>query len=181
MSEYQLMTRFSVLAYVLAISGCSSLGDITPGKAQTITIESDPPQATVLANGADLGTTPLTINPSDVFRSGFSSGGESLLGYSFVGKLIVKKPGCKEFATEVDDNILSRDINVKLECDPDYRPPSPAVTTVPVAPAMAAPAPVQAMPATAEERLLRIDALHKKGLISSEEREKLRQRVLDTL
>jgi len=181
MSAYRFMTRFPVFLCAAAISGCGSLGDITPGKAQTITIESDPPQATVLANGADLGTTPLTIKPSDVFRSGFASGGEGLLGYRYVGKLIVKKPGCKEFATEVDDNLLSRDIKVKLECDPDYRPPSPPVTTVPAAPAVTAPEPVQAIPATAEERLLRIDTLHRKGLISSEERQKLRQRVLDTL
>ena len=98
-----------------------------------------------------------------------------MLTYRYKGKLVVKKPGCNDYVTEVDDNLLSRDISVKLECDPDYRPP--------VAPTAATPTPVvqETIPASAEERLLRIDALHKKGLINDDEHRTLRQKVLDTL
>jgi hypothetical protein len=177
------------MTWALFLSGCSSLGDIAPGSKQTITIKSDPPQATVLADGTEIGITPLTFNPADAFRTGFTGGGNELLAYRYVGKLTVKKPGCTEYVTEVDDNILSKDIDVKLECDPDYRPPSAPAATVPSAPTVTAPATpgvaasdaLSSMPASAEERLQRIETLHEKGLISDIEHRELRQRVLDTL
>jgi hypothetical protein len=37
------------------------------------------------------------------------------------------------------------------------------------------------IPASAEQRLLRIESLHEKGLVSDEEYQRLRKRVLDTL
>jgi hypothetical protein len=177
------------IAWMLSISGCSSLGDLAPSSKQTITIHSDPAQATVLADGTEIGITPLTFNPADAFRTGFTGGDNELLAYRYVGKLKVKKSGCTDYVTEVDDNILSKDIDVKLECDPDYRPPSAPAATVPSAPTVTAPATpgvaapdaLSSMPASAEERLQRIDALHKKGLINSDEYQELRQRVLDTL
>jgi hypothetical protein len=135
--------------------------------------------------------TPLVIKPNEVFQARFTTGGSDADGifvYRYVGTLAVKKPGCKPYTTQVNDNILSRDIHVKLECDPDYRP----VEAQPVAPApaavpSAAPAPtpterkaVQPI-GSAEERLQRIENLYKKGLLRDEEYRTLRQRILDTL
>jgi len=165
-----------VLFFILVTGGCSSLGESFSGNRETITIRSEPSQAIVLADGAEIGTTPLTFKPGDAFRAGVTTSGSGILAYRYLGKLMVKKPGCKDYLTEVDDNILSKDIDVKLECDPDYRPLS-----VPAAPAVTAPDPLPSMPASAEERLQRIDALREKGLISDVEHRKLRQRVLDTL
>jgi len=207
MQTHRLTTLLVSTACVFHLTGCSSLGESFSGGGQTITIRSEPPQATVLADGTDIGTTPLTFKPADAFRSGFSSGKEGLLAYHYVGKLIVKKPGCKDFVTRVDDNILSKDIDVKLECDPNYRPPAPPAAVAPAVPATAAPATQPAMPAStaapatqpampastaapaaqpampanAVERLQRIEALHDKGLISDSEYRDLRKRVLDTL
>jgi hypothetical protein len=64
-------------------------------------------------------------------------------------------------------------LHIKLECDPDYQPPAAPVESVPK--------PQQVMPASAEERLQKINALHEKGLISDDEYRQLRQRVLDSL
>ncbi|MDX1697600.1 MAG: PEGA domain-containing protein [Thiohalobacterales bacterium] len=175
MQTQHITTAVAGLACLLAMSGCSTLG----GDRQTITIRSEPPQATVLADGTDLGTTPLTFKPADAFRTGVTTGGEGILAYRYIGKLTVKKPGCKDFVTEVDDSILSKDIDVTLECDPDYRPPASAAPA-PQQPAAPAARPA-AMPTTAEERLQRIESLHDKGLISDGEYRELRQRVLDTL
>ncbi len=162
-----------ITVWTLATTACSSLGDIADGGQPDIAVDSDPSQATVIADGVELGVTPLTFNPSDVFRAGFTGGSDGLLAYRYVGKLTVRKPGCTDYVTEVDDNILSKDIDIKLECDPDYQPPAAAVVSEPET--------HQVMPASAEERLQKINDLHKKGLVSDDEYRQLRQRVLDTL
>jgi hypothetical protein len=159
------------------LGGCGSMGEITIG--------SDPVNATVLADGVEIGVTPLTFSPSDAFRSGFTGGDSGLIAYRYLGKLMVRKPGCKDYVTEVNDNLLSKDIHVKLECDPDYRPPAaqPASAPQPASTAQPATAPQQHtdMSASVEERLLRIESLHEKGLVTDEEYRQLRKRVLDTL
>lgn len=173
MHAIPLRTLPLVVIWTLSMSGCSGLGGLAPGGQPDITVASDPSQATVIADGVELGATPLTFNPSDAFRAGFTGGDDGLLVYRYTGKLIVKKAGCKDSVTEVDDNILSKNMHIKLECDPDYQPPA--------APVVSVPKPQLVMPASAEERLQKIDALHKKGLISDDEYRQLRQRVLDTL
>ena len=167
----------------LLVYGCSSLGGISSSGSQQIRLVSDPAGATAFADGNEIGITPFTFTPGDAFRSGFASSDSAIVGYRYVGKLSVKKPGCRDYLTEVDDNLLSKDIHVQLECDPDYQPVAQPVA----APATAAPATrtaPQAAPATAdnpEQRLLQIEKLHDKGLLSDEEYRQLRQRVLDTL
>jgi hypothetical protein len=179
MQRHHISTPLALLVCIASIGGCSSLGESFSGNRQTITIRSEPPQATVLADGAEIGATPLTFKPGDAFRAGITTEGDGILAYRYIGKLTVKKPGCKDYVTEVNDNILSKDIDVKLECDPDYRPPAPQ----PAASPGAAPTPAvqPTMPASAAERLQRIEALHDKGLITDTEHRELRQRVLDTL
>ncbi len=180
----------SALLITITLAGCSSFGGGDNGNGQQITINSDPQDATVLANGAEIGITPLTINPGDHFRASFTSGGSSggFIVFRYVGTLAIKKPGCKDYSTQVNDNILSKDIDVKLECDPNYR--AAAVqsetsdqATAPAAnPAPTAPAKQPELTAgDAEERLLRIESLHDKGLLSDEEYKSLRKRVLDGL
>ena len=185
MQRHRISTLVVISLCTALFAGCSSLGDSYSGDRNTITIRSEPSQATVLANGAEIGTTPLTFKPGDAFSAGFAGGKDSLLSFRYKGKLVVKKPGCKDYLTEVDDNILSKDIDVKLECDPDYRPPAPQPAAIPSSQPAAAPAPQPAaqpaMPASAADRLQRIEGLHDKGLISDTEYRELRQRVLDSL
>ena len=180
----------AILLTTVTLAGCSSYGGGTAGNGRQITINSDPQDATVLANGDEIGITPLSINPGNHFRASFTSGGSSggLLVFRYVGTLAVKKPGCKDYSTQVDDYILSKDIDVKLECDPAYRP----VAAQPVTPAPAAAPAAVATPAApvkqpdltsgnAKERLLRIESLYEEGLLSDDEYLSLRKRVLDGL
>ena len=183
----------------LSLCGCSGYGGGTSGSHREITIESDPQHATVYAEGTEIGLTPLVIRPDEVFQARFTMGDSDtggIVAFRYVGMLAIKKDGCKSYATQVDDNILAQDIHVKLECDPTYSadkalPPPPEQAPVnrdlqsdrltsDRAPAskdvqMTEPA------GDAEERLLRIESLYKKGLLSEEEYQTLRQRVLDTL
>lgn len=192
------------LLIATSLSGCGGFGGDLLENRQQITIDSDPQNAAIYAEGVKIGMTPLAIKPAEVFQARFTSGGgdsDGIVAYRYVGTLSVKKPGCKPYSTQVNDNILSKDIHVKLECDPNYRSvevqpaaPAPAPAAAPPAAAPpAAPAPAAAPPpsppertpvqptGSAEERLLQIESLHQKGLLSEEEYRTLRQRVLDTL
>ena len=175
----------------LALSGCSGFGGNLLENRQQITIDSDPQRATVFAEGVNIGMTPLVIKPNEVFQARFTGGDTETGGlfvYRYVGTLAVKKPGCKPYITQVNDNILSRDIHVKLECDPDYQaveaqptvPQPAAVPSAEPAPSSAGPKAVQPT-GSAEERLQRIENLYNKGLLRDGEYRTLRQRVLDTL
>lgn len=154
----------------LLLSGCSGLGGGTSPGGHRIALVTEPPGATVYADGNEIGTTPLDFSPGEHFRAGFVGSENAIMGYRYIGKLAVKKPGCRDYLTEVDDSLLSKDIHVQLECDPDYRPAEPVNTRQPSATAQ-----------SAEQRLRRIRDLHDEGLLSDEEYRQLRQRVLDTL
>jgi hypothetical protein len=179
------------LLIATSLSGCSGFGGDLLENRQQITIDSEPQAASVYAEGVEIGMTPLAITPGEVFQARFTSGSgdsDGIVVYRYVGTLSVKKPGCKPYSTQVNDNILSKDIYVKLECDPNYRP----AEVQPASPAHASTSPAASAPETpesrsiqptgnAEERLQRIESLYKKGLLSEEEYRTLRQRVLDTL
>jgi hypothetical protein len=191
-TPYRLHVSFwGSLLIVATLVGCSGYGGGLLESRQQITIDSAPQNASVYAEGVEIGMTPLVIKPGEVFEARFTGGDTQtggLLVYGYVGTLSVKKTGCKAWSTQVNDNILSKDIHVELECGPDYQavevqPAAPAPVAVPSdvsAPTSPASRPLQPS-ASAEERLQRIESLHRKGLLSDEEYKALRQRVLDTL
>lgn len=155
-----------LLTAVAVLSGCASTGSSTEAQTGRITITAAPAGAIAYADGTELGATPLTIVPGNHFRSGFVG-----FSYRYVGKLSIRKPGCETWSTEVNDAILAKDIHAKLKCDPNYQP-------------AAAPPAQPAGTATGDqsiERLERIEALRKKGLISEEEYKHLRARVIEKL
>lgn len=161
------MKWIALLAGATVLPGCVSMsGNSSDSYGGRIKITSEPAGAMAYADGIELGATPLQIVPGNHFRSGFVG-----FSYRYVGKLSIKKPGCETWSVEVNDYILSKDVHAKLKCDPNYQPPAaqPAAGTV---------APAQD---TAVERLERIEALRKKGLISEDEYKQLRTRVLEKL
>ena len=162
-----------LLAAVTVFSGCAGMGASSESQTGRIKIMSEPAGAIAYADGAELGATPLEIVPGDHFRSGFAG-----FSYRYIGKLSIKKPGCETWSTEVNDYILSKDVHAKLKCDPNFRPASAA------APSAGGPSDSMSNPSSGDqtiERLERIEALHKKGLISDEEYKQLRARIIDKL
>jgi len=163
----------ALLAAVTVFSGCASTGESSETQTGRIRIISEPAGAMAYADGAELGATPLEIVPGDHFRSGFVG-----FSYRYFGKLSIKKAGCETWSTEVNDNILSKDVHAKLKCDPNFRPAATA------APAAGGPSDSMSNPSSGDptiERLERIETLHKKGLISDEEYKQLRARIIDKL
>lgn len=153
-----------ILAAVAALGGCSKVVK----ERRTTTIDSTPSGAAVLASGVKLGVTPLTIHPDEVFPPRFVG-----FEYRAAGTLSLEKPGCKSYTRQVDDAVLSRDIHVDLECDPDFRPPAAGSKSVE--------SPVESATDTFAIRLQRLQSLHEQGLITTEEYRRLRQKILDQL
>lgn len=189
-----------ILPYLTA---CSGYGGSSRDGGR-ITITSSPPGATILAEGNEIGTTPMRIRPGEFFPTRFTSGdgeSEGIITLRYVGTLALKKDGCRTYSTQVNDYILSRDISVPLECSPGHHPdtragsePQPTVTGTQPVPAAATTRPSSpSQPAVpvqdagpvsdkdASQRLRQIELLYEQGLLSDEEYVELRKRVLDTL
>jgi hypothetical protein len=161
------MKRLGLLAIATVLSGHAGMASSNETGGR-IRITSEPAGAAAFADGTELGVTPLEIVPGEHFRSGFVG-----FSYRYYGKLAVKKAGCETRSTEVNDNILSRDMHVKLKCDPNFRPVTPSTGANPVS--------GQRSGDPMIDRLERIETLHKKGLISDEEYKRLRTRVIEKL
>lgn len=177
--KYLGLSTLSLTSFYLA--GCSGY---SPGLSnRQIKIDSQPQPATVLVDGSVIGSTPLTIVPSDVFQSGFTAGDraeDGIVVYRYMGRLEVKKVGCKTFSTQVDDNLLSSNIHVKLDCDSTQDKTRIETESPTRAPQFTEDRDNPGIN-NAEQRLLRLEALHNKGLIRDDEYRDLRKRILDTL
>ncbi len=163
----------ALLIVAAVFSGCASIGGSNGVQTGRIKILSEPAGAMAYANGVELGRTPLQIIPGDHFRSGFAG-----FSYRYIGRLSIGQAGCETWSTEVNDNILSKDVQVRLKCDPGFQPVSPA------APSAGGPSRSMSNRSSGDqaiERLERIEILHKKGLISDEEYTQLRARIIDRL
>jgi hypothetical protein len=173
-----------LLAALVGLGGCGSM--------HSIKIDSDPSGATVRASGREIGTTPLTIIPDEIFPPRFVG-----TGYQAAGKLEIDKAGCQPYRKDVDDAVLSKDITARLTCDPaamEQAPaptpsgaPAPATvqqapTVVPSVPAAPAAGSTPAKPASAvRQRLQTLESLHKDGLVTDQEYRSIRKRILDGL
>lgn len=142
-------------------------------QSRRIKITSEPAGAVAYADGAELGATPLAIVPGDRLRAGFAG-----LSYRYIGKLMIKKPGCETWSAEVNDHVLSKDIHAKLKCDSNYQPPPPSAA---LTGSTSDPMPLTPSKDPYIERLERIQALRNMGLLSDEEYRQLRARILEKL
>lgn len=160
---------FAMLA-VLGLGGCAS---VDAGRG-AITIDSVPPGAAVIADGREVGTTPLRVNPDRIFPPHWEG-----LSYRVQGMLTLRKPGCEPHNMEVNDPILSRDIQVELTCDPNWRPA--AGTNTGVSGDNGPPPRGTEGQDPLEARLLRLKRLYDKGLITDQEYERKRAEIVDAL
>lgn len=160
--------RFTLpLVALLITGGCS--GPLTQGTPETLSVRSEP-AATVLVMGRDMGMTPQTIPVKAVFPAAYPPEQESLYG-----RITLQREGCKDYVATVSGKVLSRGLDVQLDCDATAQPATPtAAVTGPTQ--VTEPAPV-----SASQRLRQLEDIHRQGLISDEEYRQLRQRILDTL
>ncbi len=168
---------------LLLLQGCGS------GR-KGITIDSDPQGAAILADGKNIGKTPMNIKQDDVFPPHWY--GRS---YEVKGKLEIQKEGCEGISLEVNDMVLSKDIRKSLTCKPGVVQKAP-VADMPVKqnrltqpPTAQKVAPGELRPAAKarsvddgiEKRLSRLKDLRDRGVISSKEYTEQRKRILESI
>jgi hypothetical protein len=153
-----------IAALSVTLQGCLSV---------PVNLRSDPSGATVLANGKAIGTTPMQIYADRHFphkRKG--------LDWHREGTLTLERPGCTPKTLEVDNDTLKRSLTVDLKCRPDA--PAAVTTTT----TSATPVPTSAAPRTGAgtaQRLNELEGLRSQGLITAEEYNSIRKRILDQL
>lgn len=165
-STIKFVTNITILlALGVVMSGCST--------GRSITIGSEPPGARVLADGRDIGETPITISQDEVFPPRMVNWST----YMVKGNLILEKQGCEQVLMPVDDNVLSNDINVTLKCDPN------AVVSVPMKTwtTEKTVAPEMKNSNDNTQRLEELKRLYDKGVISDAEYQEHRKRILDSI
>lgn len=163
------------------IAGCASPGQPFGGPRDHITINSVPQGAHVFASHIELGVTPVTVDVDKAFPRHWTGptpkDKEGGIFYRRLSTLALLKDGCDPYRTVVDTQDVSHNITVTLKCDPNYKP---APASAPASPS-AGSSPIDANSESVSARLLRLEALLKKGLITQQEYEQQRQRILNEL
>ena len=137
--------------------------------SRVVTIDSQPQGASIIANGKEIGKTPLKIEPDEIFPPRWIGG-----SYMVEGKLELKKSECDSVSMKVNDAVLSNDISQKLACSDKQINQSNT---------SAKPQDENALPKNEiiTQRLENLNQLHKKGLVTDEEFKSQRQRILNDL
>ncbi|WP_283744851.1 PEGA domain-containing protein [Sideroxydans sp. CL21] len=164
--------KFIALFTLLFTAGCSSTEGVSNSvgnffrstEDQPIKIDSEPSGAGVYVMGQKLGVTPLTISRKDVFPLTYPKEEEPQYG-----KVIIKKDGCLDFAKTISPKIIDAGLHAQLNCGDSTPTSSQTSSDSPC------------VSETVEQRLDKIKDLLNKGIITGEEAEKARARVLNDL
>lgn len=168
----------------LAVAACSSV----PMKGHETRIESTPAGADVYADGVKIGKTPMSIQPNEVFPPKWQN-----WEYQASGVLIIRKAGCEEYAVRVNDGLLRKGIQAKLDCSMKPVRKQEVTSTEEKGPVSTTPVPGRPGVVTngaarkaagsgdIEMRLKEAERLFKKGVITRDEYEKTRARILKEL
>ncbi|MDX2487642.1 MAG: SHOCT domain-containing protein [Gammaproteobacteria bacterium] len=163
-------TRFvSIVAVVLLLHGCSNT--VAMPKHGEIAVDSEPSGATVYVMGKVQGNTPLLVQLQDVFPIVYAPDQQDLYGL-----VILKKDGCQDYLQRVSSAVLNTGVKAELDCADVAAEQTP--TQTPQADQSGIPVPA---PTSLKQRLIRLDELHRDGLITDEEYAAARRRILDEL
>ncbi len=146
-----------IIGAIIILQGCSA----SSTKKQQADVTSNPSGATVYAKGQELGVTPLHYKLYKAFPASWQDA-----MYQAHGELMLKMDGCEDYSLQVNDYILSNSIHAELKCSEV----SEAEELVPATPGSGA-----------EQRLQQLEALYNKGVITEEEYNATRERILNEL
>lgn len=178
MTDLRRLSGLLAALLVALASGCAPMGT-KPGR---IDVSSDPAGADVYVMGEKAGVTPLTVDQDAIFPLTYPAEKQALYGV-----VELRKAGCLPARQNVGTRAVSRGLRVKLDCGEGARAETPASRqTQPAAPAASAneqaPAtPVVKQTPAIEQRLKQVQELRDKGLITEQEAQEIRQRILGEL
>lgn len=165
------------------ISGCSTIRSITPkGEPDTrIRISSEPSGAKVYLMGKEAGVTPLIISDQDIYPTSYNPAMEK-----YYGKVQIKAERCKEYSKRLTRSDVKNGLVAKLDCGVNlFADPSQQASEVDVPQRETATMPAtvnrdrKTSPALRLQQLKSLQQLHDEGLLSAEEEEKLRRRIIN--
>jgi len=146
-----------IISAIIILQGCSGSSAIK----QQADVTSNPSGATVYAKGQKLGETPLHYKLYKAFPASWQDA-----MYQAHGELMLKMDDCEDYSLQVNDYILSKPIHAELKCSGV----SEAEELVPATPHTGT-----------EQRLEELEALYNKGVITQEEYNATRERILNEL
>jgi hypothetical protein len=155
-------------------------------------VESEPSGATVYIMGEAIGETPITISQQRIYPAGYDADKQQQYG-----SLLIRKEGCRDSSRRIRYQDFYTGLSVKLDCNghsaittqksittPDIqkeRATETRGTDLVPGSDIRTKAETPSTEVTAKQRLMRIDNLKRDGLISDEEYQEIRKRILDTL
>lgn len=167
-------------------AGWTQAASLLPKTSNRLVVESTPPGAEIWIMGKLEGVTPMVFPSNKVFPEQFKPDETGLYG-----RVRLVKSGCESVTLPVSNDALSNGMKVKLKC----AEAAPSVVVTPSAspyggPATAygsgygatpASAPTPALPLSVKERLQQLQDLRRDGLITEDEYQSVRKRILDSL
>ena len=157
-----------ILSVSILLPGCAAYSDKHEKPAN---VTSNPSGAEVYADGKKLGVTPLHYKLYKAFPASWKDA-----MYQAHGVLTVKHDGCKDFTLDVNDYILSNPIHAELECTETGESASTTTGTQDKDQSEVIPAAQSA--GTTEQRLIELEDLYSKGVITKDEYTATRERIL---
>ncbi len=168
--------------HAIALLPALMLGSETlPGapKLRSFVVDSQPPGAEVHTITGRQGVTPAFVSERDIYPNSYPADRQALYG-----KVILRRPGCAEYAKRITLDDIRQGLNASLECEPARETATRAKDeiTEPESTARAkpeSPAPnSQTLPRRRLHQLRVLEELHEEGLLSAEEERTIRRRIL---
>lgn len=177
------------VAFTLGAGGIQA-ASLLPKTSDRLVVESTPPGAEIWIMDKREGVTPMVLPIKKVFPEQFKPDEIGLYG-----RVRLVKPGCESVTLPVSNDALANGMKVKLKCAEVI----PAVGVTPGASPYGAPAtgfgaapgrsssdlvpaaPTPALPLSVKERLQQLQDLRRDGLITEDEYQSVRKRILDSL
>ncbi|MEW8497893.1 MAG: PEGA domain-containing protein [Candidatus Thiodiazotropha taylori] len=193
MPKQPLIRLAAPILLLTQLPACTGIGGVSG--EMPLRIESEPSGATVYVMDEALGVTPLEVTQNQLYPAAYDAGKADLYG-----KIVIRKPACEPFSQRIKYQDFPKGLQARLNCS-DGAQPSKGSATAETAPApqqssqpVAAPPPEQrtkpvqstlaeTQPAnpSIKARLQRLDNLRSEALISEEEYQAARKRILDEL
>jgi hypothetical protein len=166
--ETMIKTAGMILSASILLYGCAGS---SANHQKPANVTSNPSGAEVYADGKKLGVTPLRYKLYKAFPASWKDA-----MYQAHGVLTVKLDDCNDFTLEINDYILSNPVHAELECNMPGKSISSATDTQEKNKSMVAPA-VKPVGVT-EQRLKELEGLYSKGVITKDEYNATRERIL---
>jgi len=149
----------------MLLSACSG-NSLVPKNSNAISVNSEPSAASVYVMGELAGTTPIEIDSNSVFPAAYLPEDQQYYGY-----ITLTHEGCSDKKIKISTRMISDGLKENLDCSVKEE------SVVDVLPAVEQ----HTVEKSVNQRLKELQALKDEGLISEQEYQEIRSRILKSL